>query len=377
MYVDQTGQLGGGELSLLDVLRTSSLPAEITLFTEGPFRKALDGIGIRVHVLSDGAVAKIRRQVSIGSVLRAVPQLTKMCHDLRRLAIGFDVLYANSQKAFLVTSIAKRRDQVLVWHLRDMLTASHFSSMARRIAVFMGNHVASVVIANSQATADSFVASGGRAELIRVIYNGIDVDPFDRVEDRMVSEFRERQGLSGKFVVGVFGRISPWKGQLVLLESAARLMDIHVMVVGDVLFSEGSYKEKLQKRAAEPDLQGRVHFLGFRDDIPLLMKAVDVVAHTSTSPEPFGRVIVEAMLAGRPVVATRAGGAVEILVEDVTGLLVTPGSVPELEAALLRLQSEPGLRERMVVAGKQSAQNRFSVQAMADRIQDLLTCLVR
>jgi glycosyltransferase involved in cell wall biosynthesis len=377
MYVDQTGQLGGGELSLLDVIRSSSLPSEITLFADGPFRKALDGIGIRVHVLSGKSVGKIRRQASMGAVLGAIPQLAAMRRGLKQLAQGFDVLYANSQKAFLVSAIAKRRNQVLVWHLRDMLTASHFSSMARRVAVFMGNHVASVVIVNSRATADSFVEAGGRADLARIIYNGIDVGPFDRVDDEKVQGFRESLALSGKFVVGVFGRISPWKGQMVLLEAVAALKDIHVMVVGDALFNENNYKEELQRRAALPDLQGRVHFLGFQDDVPLLMKAVDVVAHTSTSPEPFGRVIVEAMLAERPVVATRAGGALEILEEGQTGLLVSPGSVAELEGALLKLQGDPGLRERLVLASKRSAQERFSVQAMADGIQGLLAELVR
>jgi glycosyltransferase involved in cell wall biosynthesis len=376
MYVDQTGQLGGGELSLLDVLRTSSFPSEITLFGDGPFRNALNGIGIRVHVVSDGSVAKIRRQVSIRAALTAIPQLAMMRRRLMQLARGFDVLYANSQKALLVAALAKRRKQVLVWHLRDMLTASHFSAMARRVAVFIGNNVASVVIANSQATADSFIAAGGQPALVRVIYNGIDVTPFDRVDDEKVRAFRESLGLNGKFVVGVFGRISSWKGQLVLLEAAAELSDLQVLVVGDALFSEGTYKELLQKRAALPDLQGRVHFLGFQDDVPLLMKAVDVVAHTSILPEPFGRVIVEAMLAERPVIATKAGGAMEILHDGDTGLLVTPGSVVELQAALLSLQGKPDLRERLVAAAKKSAQERFSVQTMTDGITSVLEGLV-
>ncbi len=376
MYVDQTGQLGGGELSLLDVLRTSPFPSEITLFSDGPFRDALEKIGIGVHLLSSESVSKIRRQVSMKAVLGAIAHLMAMRRGLRQLAQGFDVLYANSQKAFLVSALAKRRDQILVWHLRDMLTSSHFSGIARRVAVFTGNYMSSVVIANSKATANSFIVSGGRPELVKVIYNGIDVVPFDQVDEEAVRTFRESRGLTDKFVVGVFGRISPWKGQLILLEAAARLIDLHVVVVGDALFSEHSYKEELHRRAERHDLKGRVHFLGFQDDVPLLMKVVDVVAHTSTSPEPFGRVIVEAMLAERPVVATRAGGALEILREGETGLLVTPGSVSELEDALLRLRTEPGLRKRLVLQGKRSAQERFSVQAMAEGIQSVLENLI-
>ena len=86
-----------------------------------------------------------------------------------------------------------------------------------------------------------------------------------------------------------------------------------MILVGDALFGEQDYVKQLHQQIEELQLQNRVKFLGFRNDIPLLMAACDLVAHTSTSPEPFGRVIVEAMLSGTPVVAAASGGAVELV----------------------------------------------------------------
>lgn len=139
----------------------------------------------------------------------------------------------------------------------------------------------------------------------------------------------------------------------------------HVLLVGDALFGEEArYAEALRRQVRRLGLAGRVHFLGFRDDVPQLMRAVDVVAHTSTAPEPFGRVIVEGMLAGRPVVATKAGGALEIVEDGATGLLVPPDAPHVLGEALQQLLTCPDLAARLARDGRAAARRRFSMQQM-------------
>jgi glycosyltransferase involved in cell wall biosynthesis len=145
-----------------------------------------------------------------------------------------------------------------------------------------------------------------------------------------------------------------------------------VVLVGDALFGETAYVETLRVRARQPDITGRVHFLGFRQDIPGLMKSMDLIVHTSTSPEPFGLVIVEAMLAGKPVIATRGGGAVEIVSDGTNGLLVSPGSVPELRAAIERLLGDRALANRLGQAGRSRAEEAFSLAALFEGISGLL-----
>ncbi len=372
LFVDQTGQLGGGELSLLDLIKHSDFESEVALFADGPFRVALEQAGIPVHLIIGGSVDRVRREAGILSLLATGPALFNLKNRLARLASNFDVIYANSQKAFLVSALVKKRGQLLVWHLRDMLTADHFSSTLRRVAIIAGNMAASVVIANSRATADSFIQSGGRSDKVLVVYNGIDSSAFDSVGDLIVPCVRKQLNLNGSFLVGAFGRLSSWKGQHILLEAVASIPDIHAVLVGEALFGEDAYVETLRERAQRPDLAGRVHFLGFRTDIPLLMKSMDIVVHTSISPEPFGRVIVEGLLANRPVIATRAGGALEILKDRKTGILVEPGSSSELSAAIQELRSDPHSAHQMAAAGRREAISSFSVNAMVTEIRSIV-----
>ncbi|GGH09227.1 glycosyltransferase [Silvibacterium dinghuense] len=372
LFVDQTGQLGGGELSLLDLIRGTGHTAEVVLFTDGPFRKLLEEIPVRVHLLSAGGAGEVRREAAMGALLSAIPSFLQLRNKLAHIARDFDVIYANSQKAFIVSALAKQSRQPLLWHLRDMLSAEHFSKLLRKVAVFTGNHAADLIVANSEATLESLVASGGRRDKATVIYNGISPAPFDSISDEQVLEIRKKLGWEGRFVAGAFGRLSPWKGQHILLDAITSIPTLHVAIVGDALFGEKDYAESLRIQAQQHGIEDRVHFLGFRRDIPELMRAVDVVAHTATAPEPFGRVIVEGMLAKRPVIATRAGGALEIVRDKENGLLVSPGDSAALATALMQLQNHSELRVRLATNGRLSAEREFSIQGMIHGIDQAI-----
>ena len=215
--------------------------------------------------------------------------------------------------------------------------------------------------------------AGGKLEKAVVVYNGISPEPFDAVQSCDVERLRWQLGLEGKFIVGVFGRLSPWKGQHIVIDALRGLPDTHILLVGEALFGEQAYADDLRSRADSNGMEDRVHFLGFRRDIPTLMKLVDVVVHASTAPEPFGRVIVEAMLSNRPVIATRAGGVIEIIDNEKTGLLVAPGSVSELLAAIERLRTHDAFTDQLTIAAKDRAIHDFSVGAMGLGIQQVLT----
>jgi glycosyltransferase involved in cell wall biosynthesis len=116
-------------------------------------------------------------------------------------------------------------------------------------------------------------------------------------------------------------------------------------------------------------VQDRVHFLGFRRDIPELLHVVDAVVHTSIAAEPFGRVVVEGMLAGRPVVATRAGGVLEIIDDGRTGLLVPPGDAAALAQVLARIQAQPEAFREMAAAGQADAQTRFALSSVLQAVE--------
>jgi len=364
LYIDQTGQLGGGELAILPWLRAHPKDAEVLLLEDGPFRSLIEQCGIPVHVRSLDALRSVRRESRMAAIVASLPAFLSLRSHIRKLASEFDLLYANSQKAFLLAALSKRRRQPIIWHLRDILTAEHFSPILRKLAVFVGNRYASVIITNSRATAQSFVAAGGSLAKVRIVHDGISAEPFDGVQSGTVEVLREEIGTSFRPTVGVFGRLSPWKGQNVLLEALSNLPGVHGVLVGDALFGEADFVKTLKERASQPDIKGRVHFLGFRRDIPTLMKAMDIIIHTSTSPEPFGLVIVEGMLAQKPVIATRAGGAVEIIRDGETGLLVAPGSVLELRKSIESLFADPVRASSLALAGYASANKDFSLNTM-------------
>ncbi len=371
LFLDHVGVLGGAELSLLDVARHFADVSRVALFEDGPFRHRLEEAGVGVDVLAaPESVKKVSREGGKGGDLKSLPGVAALAWRVARRARGYDVLYANSQKSFVVGSVAARlARKPMIWHLRDLLTDDHFSASHRRLAVTLGNRLATRVIANSEATAHAFVESGGRADRVRVVYNGIDPAPFEAVTPEETAAARREIGLGDAPAVGVFSRLSPWKGQHVLLDALTRMPGLHAVLVGGALFGdEERYAASLHEKVVAYGLSDRVHFLGFRRDVPRLLHAVDVVAHTSVAPEPFGRVVVEGMLAGRPVVATRAGGVLEIVEDGVTGRLVPPGDAAALAETLGALLAAPARTAALARAGREAARRRFSRDAMLEGV---------
>lgn len=374
LYFDQAVEIGGAELYLIDVLtHIDSLPATVCVIEEGPFSALLQAREIPVTVLGSNRLQAVRRENGLGDILRSVPGTLAALGDFARIARRHDVVYANTMKAFIIAALARplyRRP--LIWNLHDLLTAEHFSAPLRLASTRLASLMASLVIANSRATAESYRQAGGRGR-VEVVHNGIVAAHFDAIDPQGLREaLAAETGLDvTRPIVGVFSRLAAWKGQHVLIEAIARTPDMQAVIVGGALFGEAAYETALHEQIQALGLGSRVRLLGFRTDIPRLMKSVDIIAHTSIAPEPFGRVVVEGMLAGRPVIATRAGGVPEILSDGRTGLLVPPGDVAELAAALQRL-CNPVLARTLSAEASRVAREDFSVSGCADRIAALI-----
>ena len=175
--------------------------------------------------------------------------------------------------------------------------------------------------------------------------------------------------------MALFGRFHPWKGQQVLLDALTRLPRVHALFVGAPLFGEEAFASALQAQAAKTGVADRAHFLGFRADVPELMRASDAIVHASVYPEPFGRVIVEGMLAGRPVIATGAGGVTEI-VDDETGVLVPPNDAEALARAIESLAANPVRAAQIAARGAARARAEFSLAAMVRGVEEALRGLL-
>lgn len=372
LFLDQSGKLGGAELSLLDLAKFYQKNALVGLFADGVFKQKLEQYQIPVEVLTQKSI-KVHKDSNFIQGLNSISSLLPLIAKTTKIAQNYDLIYANTQKALVVgaiVSILSRRP--LIYHLRDIISADHFSKINRQIIITLANQFATLVIANSKATQGSFIEVGGRPELTQVIYNGFDTKNY---EFNIVARnlLRKELGLEQQLVVGHFSRLSPWKGQHILLEALVNCPDnIYAIFVGDALFGEQDYVEQLHQKVAELGLEKRVQFLGFRSDIVAVMSACDLITHTSTAPEPFGRVIIEAMLCQRPVIAAAAGGVIELVKDGKTGWLVEPGNVQQLTEAIINCWKNPQLMTQVAQAAQQEASERFQLDQVQQQIDQLL-----
>lgn len=372
LFLDQSGKPGGAELCLIDIAKPYKDSCLVGLFADGPFKNLLEQQHIPVQVLATQAI-QVRKESSLVQGLSSLGQLIPLITRVVQTAREYDLIYANTQKALVVGALASwfsRRP--LVYHLHDILSAEHFSQTNRSLAVTLANRFASLVIANSKASQAAFVEAGGNPDIVDVVYNGFEVGYYQHHQSDSI-QLKQQLGLDGKFLVGHFSRLAPWKGQHILLEALAQCpQEVTAILVGDALFGEQDYVEQLHAQVAALGLEQRVRFLGFRSDVVPLMAACDLVAHTSTAAEPFGRVIAEAMLCGRPVVAAQAGGAIELVETGKTGWLVSPGDAQQLATVIKTCWQQPDVSQAIAHQAQIEASQRFNLLVINQQIAQLL-----
>jgi glycosyltransferase involved in cell wall biosynthesis len=359
--------MSGAEFVLAQVAQ--AFPgASAFLFEPGPLASALQSHGLETIVSGNGGgLSAIKRDKSLVRALPAAGRLAALAREIAGAARSHDVLYANSQKAFILTALAAtfvRRP--LVWHLHDILDPEHFGGMQRRLQIGLANRVATRVVVPSTACAEAFVQAGGRRDIVTIVPNGVAPPP------PAPRPTRASLGLPDGPLVGVFSRLAHWKGQHVLLQALQETPEVGAIIVGSALFQEEAYERRLRGMVDELGLDGRVMFLGQRNDVPQLMAAVDCVVHSSTLAEPFGLTLVEAMMAGTSVVATDAGAAREILDDGRAGQLVQPGDASSLAAALKSYFAAPQEFARQ----RDYAAERAAENYTADRMRRDIRALV-
>ncbi|MEO0378280.1 MAG: glycosyltransferase family 4 protein [Cyanobacteria bacterium P01_A01_bin.17] len=372
LFIDQSGQPGGAELCLMDIARPYRDRCLVALLADGPFKDLLEQQKIPVQVLAQQSI-EIRKDSSLWLALSRIPALLPLLGQVVKLAHQFDVIYANTPKALVLGAIASlvtRRP--LVYHLHDILSASHFSRTNRQIAVTLANR-ATLVIANSHATQAAFTEAGGRPELTHILYNGFQPDDYQISLHEQEALAKELDLSRDTFWIGHFSRLSHWKGQHILLDALALCPEeISALFVGDALFGEADYVQHLQAKVKDLGLENRVRFLGFRNDVPQMMSLCHLITHTSTAPEPFGRVIVEAMLCGRPVIAANAGGATELINSGQTGWLCEPNAPQQLADQIVFCHQHPEQSQVIAKAAQQKASQDFNLSVVNQQLAQIL-----
>lgn len=367
LYVSHTATIGGAERSLLELL--SGLPEELSpafAAPEGALAEAARRLGVRVTPIAETGLSFRFDPVETA---RGVANLGRAAAEVRSLArhVNADLVHANSIRAGLIVAPLRRLGgPPAVVHVRDALPAGAAAALTR-IAI---RSSAALVIANSGYTAARFAANGSGSPPVRVIHNAVDLAAFDpaRVERKTA---RARLGLSPTTVaLGVVAQISPWKAQDDAIRMLAALRrsvpEARLLLVGSAKFARGTevfdnraFERFLRALVRELALERAVDFLGEREDIPDVLRALDLLLVPSWH-EPFGRSVIEAMAMGVPVLATNVGGPAEIVTDGVDGLLLPPRE-PErwADAAASLLGERDGRLDAMREAGRRTAVARF------------------
>ncbi|MCJ2133756.1 glycosyltransferase family 4 protein [Methylobacterium sp. J-026] len=384
LFVTHAASYGGAELFLRDVVlhaRSSGQEWPVIFLADGPLKTDLIDAGATAKTVSAGAqILKLKRGSNVREALSALYSIYAVVKVLAKEFRNYDVICANSQKSLFIAGLAARlARKPFVWILHDLVSDQSFSGAMRRALVFFANHMTSAVVANSYAAKDALVQCGGKADKISVVYNGFDFDTNfgDNATERDRATLLGEAGLSDLPTVGLFGRIAQWKGQHVLIEAVERVPRLQAIIVGDATYQDGSYFDQIRAMVEDRNLSHRVKFLGFRKDVQRLMATVDIVAHTSTEPEPFGRVIVEGMAQRRPVIATRGGGVGEIIDHPTNGILCEAGDSVALAEAMRAIITDDAMASRLAEAGYQKVTARFSIERSVRDLKDVFDGLSR
>jgi glycosyltransferase involved in cell wall biosynthesis len=282
-----------------------------------------------------------------------------------------DVLYTGSMMGHIMAYLVRRTNRRVrvVFHFQELVS----SGVGRRIFRTIASG-ADRIITVSQAVS-SVLQGAGRVTLV---YNGSDINQFKMNQP---STLRDELHLTADIpIVGIVGRLTPWKGHMVFLDAAQIMVkngsNCHFAIIGDSIdpvTGESPYRSTLESYSARLGIENRVTFLGHRKDTSNIMSGVDVLVVPSIRPEPFGLVATEAMASGKPVVASNIGGLPEIVVDGVTGRLFIPGDPAALAEALASFVDNSGLRKQWGQAGRERVEAHFTLDRYIAAIADVFS----
>lgn len=379
--------VGGAQRSLLAIMLTMRHSGhEILLATPGK-----------------GLLAKKAQEMGIATVRFQLPALkeTRTIHPDRNrfsiLAAFYDGLMLSIAGLSLLKLIKKTKPDIVhanqmlisipcglastiagtpcVWHLREN-PSSYVPGSIKWIYGLLAYLFSKRIIVNSQFSADLFKGTPA-LEKVRVTHIGIEAPaPLNHTRDKLINS----DSPESEKVISIFGRVIPMKGHAVLIRSLKQLKENKVpkfkLKIYGFYDQEDPYYLSLRSLIQELNLQHEIEFCGFVPDIDLAMRASNMIIAPSIESESFGRTLIEAMAAGKPVIATRIGAHPEIVADGKTGFLVQPDDPGELSSAMEKLLLDVDLAESMGAAGKKVYLENFTLKNYHQKLADLYSELM-
>jgi len=366
LYVEEACGLGGSNFSVSNLISGMSAKGHVCVlvlhFRNPEFERNMLP-GIKVYHMREYCGHFLRNYLT---GWRGLPKVTKAfkailwgavfaAEGIRRMALTYwiiranriDIVHANNTLMMNRYAIlaAKTAGVPCVCHVREFETLSPYYKMLLKAATR--------IITVSKGVKDAYVQQRvvqetGTGDKFTIIYNGL-------TDDKLLFDYDGHRELRDEYkigadtrAIGMVGMVTEWKGFHVFLDAAKLILekdpDVVFFVVGEtVTKDDDNYGDFLRSKAVELGISDKVIFTGLRIDTRNVYASLDVVIHASLAPEPFGRVIIEAMAASKPVVAVNSGGPAEIIRHGETGLLYTCGDAADLSRQVLRLLADQNL----------------------------------
>lgn len=345
LFLANSGEIiGGGQISLLGLLENLNIQKYHPIVIcpmKGDLYFQLVKLGVETYIVKMDTL----RNLSFISWIVTVIKLFKIINKKK-----IDLIHSNGSRATIYGGIAAKISGIpLIWHVR---IADCDKILDRILARF-----STKIIAISNAVNKRFDWLKDNSKKT-IVYNGIDIKKFNPSVngEKIRKEFHITKK---KQLVGIVGRLDWYKGHKFFL-NAAKAVSEELPQVNFIIVGEGEKRITLEKQVKQLNIEDKVTFTGKREEIPEIIASLDLFVLSSVS-EGFGRVVAEAMACGKPVVASNIGGLPEVVVDQVTGILVPMRNPVAIAKAIIEILNNKSKAEQMGRAGRKRVEKLFSL----------------
>ena len=375
LFIHQSAELYGSDKTLLLLLKNldkNKFKPIVLLPFDGPLKEALENEKIEVVI---APVLKLYRKLftpkNLIGFFKDIKAAFKIVNELHK-KYQFTLIYSNTLAVLLGIMFAWKNNIKHLWHVHEIIEKPSLFKKAfvGLLSLKSNTHI----VYNSQATKVFWELNKSIINKGVVIWNGIEINTPESSTSELF-DIRKNLFLAqpNEIILALVGRISRWKGQMILLDAFNNLVqkneNIKLVFVGAPPPNQEKFQEDLEERIASFKLNDKVLIIPFQNEIHKIWQAIDIAVVPSTEPEPFGMVAIEAMLAHKPIVGSNHGGLTEIIENNATGFLVTPNSVQDLVIALEKLIQNELLRKEMGENGYLRVTTAFSVEQYVDSFE--------
>lgn len=368
LVLNNTSDLYGGSKILsivVKILAEGKHKPIVVLSESGPLVDELAKLDVDIRIIRLGILR--RKYLSVKGILNRLTVTRHAWKALNKLVDenNIDLIYSNTTGVFIGAFLAKKRKIKHIWHVHEIITKP--KAFTKTIGFLLGKYSDNIIVV-SNAVKNHWNKHVLNKPITR-IYNGIDTLAFESTKGLLKQELNLGDS---EILVVMIGRVNHWKGQDYFIDIAKNILknqpDTKFVMAGDAYAGNEHLVDKLKNRITNEGLSNSVYYIGYRTDIPNLLNSADIFVLPSILPDPFPTVILEAMASAKPVIATNHGGAVEMVVNDETGILIPFDNAEVAAGKIVTLISDLPKISKMGEAGRKRINTLYSLEAYKNSI---------